>query len=96
MINRPKAKTDRIALFQSVSRKGCPLMMCARAAIAPSCSGFTIGQICGMLHNRSNLRNDVRCPTFKCVSGRPRDRTVGYIGTRNDWGEVIDFNEGIC
>ena len=30
VINRPRAKTDRIALFQSISRY--PLVMCARAA----------------------------------------------------------------
>src|ERR1700738_3126162 len=53
VINRPRAKTDRIVLAPfnlpsepiGSSRTGYQLIMCARATTAPSCSGFTIDQI---------------------------------------------------
>ena len=60
--------------------------MCARAATVPSCSGFTIGQICGIMC--------AALPSSALATGRA-NRTVGYVDSRNDWSKVIDF-KGIC
>ncbi len=49
MTKRPKAKTYRIALLQSGIAWLLSVIMCARAATAPSRSGFTIAQIRGIM-----------------------------------------------
>src|ERR1700738_1803767 len=64
VINRPRAKTDRIVLAPfnlpsepiGSSRTGYQLIMCARATTAPTCSGFTIDQIGGIMRHVRTTR----------------------------------------
>ncbi len=72
VINTPRARTTRIAFAQSVSRKGYQLIMCARAASAPSCSGFTIGQICGIMSPCPSSPASGRLPWGDARRGRSR------------------------
>jgi hypothetical protein len=83
VINRPKAKTDRIVFAPfSLSIRA---IMCARAATAPSCSGFTIGQICGIMgacppspaaDRPMPPRNAGTSITVTCTPGRLRIRRM--------------------
>ena len=72
VINTPRARTTRIAFAQSVSRKGYQLIMCARAASAPSCGGFTIGQICGIMSPCPSSPASERLPWGDARRGRSR------------------------
>jgi hypothetical protein len=55
VINRPKAKAERI-LVDPIER--APLM-CIRAATIPRCSGFTTDQIGGIIGHVADARGDV-------------------------------------
>jgi hypothetical protein len=55
VINRPKAKAERI-LVNPIERAP---FMCIRAATIPRCSGFTTDQIGGIMGHAADARGDV-------------------------------------
>ena len=61
------------------------------------CVGPSKGKLCG--HCGQIPLNDLPDWDWQEISAHFRCTvcsTVGYVDTRVDWSEVIDFNEGIC
>jgi hypothetical protein len=83
MIKKLKAKTDRIYVAPVGNSARKHQSMCARAAPAPSCNGFTIGQLCEIVD---------ACPPSRASASSisPFSRRISYPQHIHDL-ETLEF-----